>query len=161
MSVYDISSKDENGFMKQPFILALLFTWLSFAFAAAPGKVKLQPCRVLEVSTRAMCGTYNVFENRLGNAGRKITLNIVVLPAISTPVAPDPLFWLEGGLGGAATEAAGPVSQNYLRGLRKDRDLVFVDERGTGKSNPLKCDDIGEDPPNINAYFGKLFPPPT
>jgi len=160
MSVYDISSKDENGFMKQPLILALLFTWLSFAFAvAAPGKVKLQPCRVLEVSTRAMCGTYDVFENRLANAGRKISLNIVVLPAIGTPVAPDPVFWLEGGPGGAATEAAGPVSQNYLRGLRKDRDLVFLDERGTGKSNPLKSDDIGEDPSNLNGYFGKLFPP--
>jgi pimeloyl-ACP methyl ester carboxylesterase len=85
-------------------------------------------------------------------------LNIVVIPAPRATVAGEPIFWLEGGPGGAATLAAGPVSQNYLRSLRKDHDLVFVDERGTGKSNPLKCDDIGENPGNLDAYFGKLFP---
>jgi pimeloyl-ACP methyl ester carboxylesterase len=104
------------------------------------------------------CGTYDVFENRLANSGRKITLNILVLPALSAPAAPDPVFWLEGGPGGAATQAVGPVSQNYLRGLRKDHDLVFMDGRGTGKSSPLKCDDIGEVPSNLDEYFGKLFP---
>ena len=52
----------------------------------------------------------------------------------------------------------GPVTQKYLQGLRSDRDLVFVDQRGTGKSNPLKCEDIGEAPANLDHYFGKLFP---
>jgi pimeloyl-ACP methyl ester carboxylesterase len=87
-------------------------------------------------------------------------LNIVVIPALHPKPAAEPVFWLEGGPGGAATQAAGPVSQNYLRGLRKDYDLVFVDERGTGKSDPLKCDDIGENPGNLDAYFGELFPSP-
>ena len=68
------------------------------------------------------------------------------------------MFWLEGGPGAAATQAIGPVSQRYLQGLRADHDLVFVDQRGTGKSNPLKCDDIGETPANLDTYFGKLFP---
>jgi pimeloyl-ACP methyl ester carboxylesterase len=86
-------------------------------------------------------------------------LNIVVIPAIHPTPAAEPVFWLEGGPGGAAMQAAAPVSQNYLRALRNDHDLVFVDERGTGKSNPLKCDDIGENPANLDGYFGKLFPP--
>ena len=86
-------------------------------------------------------------------------MNIVVIPALRATPAAEPVFWLEGGPGGAATQSAGPVSQNYLRALRNDHDLVFVDERGTGKSNPLKCDDIGENPANLDAYFGKLFPP--
>jgi len=146
-------------FVKQRFMPALLlFMCMSPVFAGGPGKVNLRPCRVSDVPGGGRCDTYDVFENRLANAGRKISLNILVLPALSTPAAPDPVFWLEGGPGGASTQAVGPVSQNYLRGLRKDHDLVFVDGRGTGKSSPLKCDDIGETPSNLDGYFGKLFP---
>ncbi len=121
-------------------------------------RVALQPCDVPGVAGGGRCGTYDVYENRSITAGRKISLNIVVIPAFSATPAPDPVFWLEGGPGAAATQAAGPVSQNYLKGIRSDRDLVFVDERGTGKSNPLTCDDIGENPANLDGYFGPLFP---
>src|SRR2546425_9135890 len=143
-------------------IAAFVLTAVAHIRAQAPdqpGIVSVQPCEVPEVAGGGRCGTYEVFENRSIKTGRKISLNVVVIPALSTPAAPDPVFWLEGGPGGAATQAVGPVSQNYLLGLRNDHDLVFVDERGTGKSNPLKCDDIGEDPSNLDAYFGKLFPP--
>lgn len=120
--------------------------------------VNLQACKVPGVSDAARCGTYEVYENRATRVGRKIPLNIVVIPARSA-MASEPIFWLEGGPGGAATRAAGPVSNNYLRGLGDKHDLVFVDQRGTGGSNPLKCDDIGETPANIDRYFGPLFPP--
>jgi len=122
------------------------------------GGVDLQPCDVPGIAGGAKCGTYNVYENRSTKTGRKLGLSIVVAPALNaTP--PDPVFWLEGGPGGSATEAAGIVSHKYLPDLRNDRDLVFVDQRGTGKSNPLRCDDIGESPANLDAYFGKLFSP--
>ncbi len=123
-----------------------------------PFKIGLQPCEVTGIAVGGRCGTYEVYEDRAARAGRTISLNVVVIPALSATPASDPVFWLEGGPGGAATQAAGPVSRQYLRGLRHDRDLVFVDERGTGKSNPLKCDDVGEDPANLDRYFGKLFP---
>jgi len=121
--------------------------------------VNLQPCDVPDIAGRNKCGTYIVYENRSASTGRKIGLNIVVIPALKATPEPDPVFWLEGGPGGSATEAAGIVSERYLHDLRNSRDLVFVDERGTGKSNPLRCDDIGETPANLEAYFGKLFPP--
>src|SRR5262245_32786911 len=106
--------------MKQPFIPTLLLCiCVSPVFSAAPAKVNLQHCQVLDVPGGGRCGTYKVFEDRSANAGRMIGLNILVLPAMRAPAAPDPVFWLEGGPGGAATQAAGPVSQNYLRGLRK------------------------------------------
>jgi pimeloyl-ACP methyl ester carboxylesterase len=123
-----------------------------------PERLHLQACDVPGVGS-GRCGTYDVFENRLARRGRTIGLTLIVLPA-STTRAKDPVFWLEGGPGGAATQAIGPVSQQYLRGLRDDHDLVFVDQRGTGSSNPLKCDDIGETPTDLDAYFGKLFPLP-
>lgn len=122
------------------------------------GRVSLQPCEVPGVTGGGRCGTYQVYENRSARTGRTIGLNVVVVPALNATPAPDPVFWLEGGPGGAATQAASPVSQRYLQGLRERRDLVFVDGRGTGKSNPLKCDDVGENPANLDGYFGKLFP---
>jgi pimeloyl-ACP methyl ester carboxylesterase len=151
------------------FILASLFSGYAVAVGVTaadtgaqaldrPDSIRLQPCEVPGAGG-GRCGTYDVYENRSTKMGRKISLNFIVVPALGAPPAPDPVFWLEGGPGGAATQAVGPVSQGYLKGLRSDRDLVFVDQRGTGKSNPLKCDDIGETPANLDAYFGKLFPP--
>jgi len=122
------------------------------------GTVTLQPCAGAGVGD-ARCGTVEVFENRATTSGRKIRLQLVVVPHQGRTAAPDPVFWFEGGPGGAATGAVGPVSQQYLRDLRADRDLVFVDQRGTGASNPLHCRSIGEDPGDTATYYGKLFPP--
>ena len=119
--------------------------------------IALRPCDAAGIAGR--CGSVDVYENRETKSGRRIALNVVVIPATDTSPAPDPVFWLEGGPGGAATDTIGPVSQQYLRGLRSTRDLVFVDQRGTGKSNPLNCDDIGDSPADLDRYFGPLFPP--
>jgi len=139
-------------------VLSLVWAQAPASAAAPQGAVALQPCEVPGVVGGGRCGTYVVYENRTGRNGRQIALNIVVVPALDGTRTSEPVFWLEGGPGGAATQATGPVSQNYLRELRGHRDLVFVDQRGTGKSNPLKCDDIGETPANLDGYFGKLFP---
>ena len=120
------------------------------------GPTALRSCEVAGIAAR--CGSIDVYENRETKAGRRIALNVVVIPASDLTHAPDPVFWLEGGPGGAATDAIGPVSQQYLRGLRRTRDLVFVDQRGTGQSHPLNCDDIGDVPGAVDRYFGPLFP---
>lgn len=71
---------------------------------------------------------------------------MAVIPALARDPAPDPLFLLAGGPGQAATEAFGPVLGAFER-VRKTRDLVLVDQRGTGSSNPLRCDPIAPDAP--------------
>ncbi|MFM5986488.1 MAG: alpha/beta hydrolase, partial [Sphaerospermopsis kisseleviana] len=125
---------------------------------ALQSTINLRACEVPTIVGGGRCGSYDVYENRSTRTGRRIGLNVLVIPALGTNPAPDPVFWLEGGPGGAATQAAGPVTQNYFGGLRQDHDLVFVDARGTGQSNPLRCDDIGESPSNLDRYFGALFP---
>ena len=85
----------------------------------------------------AYCGSLEVLENRKAAAGRRIPLNIVVLPSLSGERA-DPLFFLAGGPGQAAAQLAPQVREIFRRVLR-DRDVVLVDQRGTGKSNPLNC----------------------
>ena len=129
------------------------------AVAVPDDRFTLQPCEVANVEGPARCGRYEVYEDRSARTGRRIGLNLVVVPALGPSRAPDPVFWLEGGPGGSAVQSAGVASGRYLRGLRQDRDLVFVDQRGTGKSNPLNCDDIGENHTNLDAFFGPLFPP--
>src|SRR5580765_4303602 len=121
-------------------------------------KPVFQACEVPNIPGGGRCGTYEVYENRAAGKGRKIGLYILVLPALSKTPAPDPVFWLHGGPGAAASTTAPAANAGFLEGLRADHDLVFVDQRGTGHSHPLSCD-IGDDSTDLPSYFGKLFPP--
>lgn len=98
----------------------------------------LEPCRIPEVPEGVKCGTFTVFENRTSGSGRTIDLKVVVLPALDGSSTEAPLFDLAGGPGIAATGAAG-LYATELREHRRHRDVVLVDQRGTGASNPLHC----------------------
>jgi len=63
-----------------------------------------------------------------------------VLPALARHKKPDPVFFIAGGPGQSAIALAGPVSRMLTR-LGQRRDIVLVDQRGTGRSAPLDCDD--------------------
>lgn len=100
---------------------------------------RLHPCATDEGPTDAYCGSYQVFENRETRQGRTIDLSIVVLPALGNEPHPDPLFFLAGGPGQGAARMARPLRGMFQR-IQADRDIVLVDQRGTGKSNPLDCE---------------------
>lgn len=104
---------------------------------SAPG----QPVRVA-----ARCGQLEVPENPADPKGRTIRLNVAVVKAQSSNPAPDPLFMLAGGPGQAATEAFLPML-SMLERVTFKRDVVLVDQRGTGKSNPLHCTPVSESEP--------------
>lgn len=84
----------------------------------------------------AACGTLPVPEDRSNTRSRQIRLKVAVIPAISPVPKADPLFVLDGGPGGAATEDLGWTATTFLT-LHTDRDFVLVDQRGTGGSNRL------------------------
>src|SRR5262249_33163639 len=86
----------------------------------------------------------------------KIKLHLVVLSGLEAPAAADPVFVFHGGPGGAATDWVDETRFGFLAGLRKNHDLVFVDQRGTGSSNGLHCD-VGDDPEDLQAFFGELL----
>src|SRR5215207_4214324 len=73
------------------------------ARAGSPPRPFLSPCRVPELESGAWCGRYEVFENQASQRGRKIALNIVVVPALAEKPAPDPVFFFAGGPGQGAT----------------------------------------------------------
>jgi pimeloyl-ACP methyl ester carboxylesterase len=121
-----------------------------------PPTLELKPCEVRGLTGPAKCGKFEVFENRATRKGRKININVLVLPATDEKREPDAFFYFAGGPGSGATEDARGVAQQYAH-IRKHRDLVFVDQRGTGQSHPLDCQLY--DPKDPKSYFGYFFPP--
>jgi pimeloyl-ACP methyl ester carboxylesterase len=118
------------------------------------GRVALEPCRAAGGNIEALCGKYEVYENRQSQQGRKISLNILLLPATADKPAADPFFMFAGGPGQSATEAYAGVA-GYVTKVRQQRDVVLVDQRGTGQSNPLQCQlKSGSDP---QAIIGEAF----
>jgi pimeloyl-ACP methyl ester carboxylesterase len=77
--------------------------------------------------------------------GRAITVRAAVVPATGLRPLPDAIFVFAGGPGQSATEIAGMVMPLFAR-LEARRDVVFVDQRGTGASNPLRCLDDSRRP---------------
>lgn len=139
-----------------PLTLAFVLAAPALAGAAsqAPKVVPLHRCKVDGVKD-LRCATAVVWENREAKTGRKIPLNIVVLPALGPYRVADPIFFLHGGPGGAATETARGFAG--AKELRARRDIVLVDQRGTGGSNGLDCSFYGE-PPDPRKVAGELFP---
>ncbi len=100
---------------------------------------QLTPCPAGQIkASGAECGTFEVYEDRQAQAGRTIALNVAVLPAFSRNPAPDPLFAFAGGPGMGSTELAS-LAESALRRVREERDIVLIDQRGTGDSGPLDC----------------------
>ena len=116
----------------------------------------LAPCRLPGLEREARCGTLEVFEDRAARRGRRIGLRVAVLPAASAAPAPDPLFILVGGPGQPATAVAKPFSDLFADVLR-ERDVVLVDQRGTGGSNALDCPLAGSDE-DPQSYLGDMLP---
>ncbi len=137
-------------------VLASLVALPSFAAEAAhPSRSRLAPCKVPGKEGKrvdALCGTYEVWENREAKAGRKIGLKVVVLPARASDPLPDPVLDLAGGPGEADTLSAG-----YLAGspLLQERDLVFIDQRGSGEPDRLECRLAGDD---LQSRLGETYP---
>ena len=145
--------------MRQGFAAILFLTlWPLSAVAedgAAPPRLALTPCRLPGVPDEARCGTYEVFEDRDARVGRKIALNVAVLPATGPQRLPDPIAFFDGGPGEPSVSDAAWHEEN-LKPLRFRRDILLVDARGTGPSSPLTCAESQED--RIQGYLEDFLP---
>src|SRR5688572_16887187 len=98
----------------------------------------------VEVQVDAKCGSLAVSEDPSNPQSRQIMLQVAVVEAIKRSPEPDPLFILAGGPGQSAIEVFPAISSSLFR-IHEERDIILVDQRGTGKSNPLRCLDPEED----------------
>src|SRR6185312_7818495 len=129
-------------------IAAATLAGISPSQAAQAGRLPLSPCQLhqaLDLTlVQAECGRLAVPENPAAPRGRQIELAVAVVPAVSTRKQPDPLFVLAGGPGMGATAFYTSVAPVFGL-IHRDRDIVLVDQRGTGDSNALDCESSEED----------------
>jgi len=88
----------------------------------------------LNLGPQFTCGFLTVPENRQTSGGRKIRIAVAEAKSTSPHPNPDPLVWLVGGPGGSGLAVAPTVVK---AGIAADRNIIFVDQRGTGHSDPL------------------------
>jgi pimeloyl-ACP methyl ester carboxylesterase len=128
-----------------PFFLFLLLICSISESSMAEEALVLETCELVlpgtPVSVMAECGWYEVAENPADLSGRKIRLRVARVPAKDRTTEPDPLIFFAGGPGQAATEAW-PIVSGAIRKVNESRDILLIDQRGTGQSNPLKCPEV-------------------
>lgn len=120
-------------------------------------ELEIGPCSLDGVETAAECGRLYVYENRAARSGRKIPIEFVRVRAVGDTPAGDAIFPLAGGPGENATvNAARAVASSKTLA---SHDLVIVDQRGTGKSNPLDCVryDLSASPDAFAEMFEQPF----
>ncbi len=122
--------------MRRALALAVLLGSLAGAAQARP----LQPCRVDGLSHEALCGQVQRPLDPARRDGVQIDVHYVVVPALARRKHPDPVFLIAGGPGQSAISLAGQVMPLFAR-LHNRRDIVLVDQRGTGRSAPLVCEE--------------------
>jgi pimeloyl-ACP methyl ester carboxylesterase len=124
--------------------------------AAVPATpLSLTPCSIEGVSGPVRCGTLQVAENPKQENGRRVGVNIVVIPALRDTSRRDPIVLLMGGPGEEAT-SAGPWFLELFASVRRERDILLVDQRGAGLSDGLHCDMYS--PEEIAANLRDVFP---
>jgi pimeloyl-ACP methyl ester carboxylesterase len=135
---------------RRAFLIALIAIGIGCAERQAPTALdRLHPCTTDEGPVDAYCGTLAVFENRAAHEGRTIDLKIVLWPALRADAQPDPLFFLAGGPGEGAAKMGRQVREVFRR-TQTNRDIVLVDQRGTGDSHPLNCRAEGDSLKTLN-----------
>jgi pimeloyl-ACP methyl ester carboxylesterase len=97
-----------------------------------------KPCADAQLGAGATCGTVTVPEDRSRKSARQIDLYVIVIRAAKPGKERQALFDLEGGPGLADTKNAGFYLTDGAA-YAATRDVVLVDQRGTGESNPLDC----------------------
>ncbi len=123
---------------------ALPFALMSAALPAWAGTAPTE-CRVPGIRNSVLCGVVQRPLDPARPAGTVIDVHYVVVPALARRKLADPVFLLAGGPGQSAIGVAPQLLGLFSR-LNNRRDIVFVDQRGTGQSAPLNCADTRREP---------------
>lgn len=124
-------------------VLSALPAWLA-AGPALAGPA-LQACRIDGIPNELQCGQLQRPLDPARPDGVKVDIHYLVVPAMARNKQPDAVLMLAGGPGQSAIQLAARVLPRMAR-LNNRRDLVFIDQRGTGRSAPLECPDDSQLP---------------
>lgn len=111
--------------------------------AQADELLPLEDCRIYAgpgaPGIKARCGTFERHENPDDPSSSMLALNVAVVPALTLEPATDPFVPIAGGPGGASINFYAGYA-NAFNKIRRKRDILLIDQRGTGKSAPMTCD---------------------
>ncbi len=130
-----------------------LSLWVGSAVAQAD--LTWSACWLPGVERAARCGVLTRPLDPAAPQGRTVALHLAVLPARSRRPAADPVVFFAGGPGQSAIGLAGTL-HTWLSSVLAQRDVLLIDQRGTGRSAPLRCE---EDEPSAPTLAMQLQPP--
>lgn len=104
----------------------------------ADDSVKNGHCYVEGLSDRLRCGYVTVAEDPKKPNGRTINIHYVIVPAVKPLYPSEALLAIAGGPGQSAIDNAALFDQTFSK-VRETRDILLIDQRGTGRSNLLSC----------------------
>ncbi len=136
----DVASGEESRARPNPFWIFLILIGLLAQIGAATANYNtsnFEPCHVTGVKDRAECVVLELPEDWTAKESVKIGVFVARIPPSGGLAVKPPLFILAGGPGEAAS-TYGPII-SALTSVRRGRELIRVDQRGTGQSTPFKC----------------------
>ncbi len=126
------------------------------------GSLAFTPCELTQRSssatTAAFCAPFSVPEDWDHPQGRRIDLKLAMVRSAAALAQRDPVLLLAGGPGQAATEVWARGAGGFAR-LLEHRNVLLLDQRGTGGSHPLDCGQALDDTaaPSANTIdFAKV-----
>ncbi|MDJ0759998.1 MAG: alpha/beta fold hydrolase [Woeseiaceae bacterium] len=115
--------------------------------ASISNALELEDCRISAGPSapgiNARCGTLVTPEDPASPDGKTIELQVAVVPALDLDPQPDPVVPIAGGPGGSSIEMYA-TQRGAFEALRRTRDILLVDQRGTGQSSLMDCESDDE-----------------
>lgn len=111
--------------------------------AAGATGLPLSDCRIRAgkgyPGIKARCGTLERPEDPSDPESPLLELRVAIVPALSLEPAADPLLPIAGGPGQGSIEFYAGYA-NAFEKIRRNRDILLLDQRGTGESAPMNCE---------------------
>lgn len=123
----------------RPYIVALMLA-ITLGAASAQGIVEQADCIARPAGHLVRCGYVTLPQDYDNPADSKVEIYFSLIQSRSAVSQPDPLVYLVGGPGSSGSQLLNTSFNKYLRAFASDRDIIVIDQRGTGLSNPpLYC----------------------
>jgi pimeloyl-ACP methyl ester carboxylesterase len=139
-------------------LIAALYTIWIHAQVEARADLPLKDCRISAgpgyPGIKARCGTFERHEDPSDETSPLLALRLAIVPALSLEPEPDPFVPIAGGPGQSTIEFYA-LQSHAFEDIRRTRDIVLLDQRGTGGSALMECD-IGDE-----IVEGQLTPEET
>ncbi len=122
---------------------ALVLTTLLLGISSqGAGALELEQCRISAgpafPGIKARCGMLERPVNPDDPESLLLSIQVAVVPALNLQPQTDPIVPLAGGPGQGAIQFYSAIAAAFER-VRSDRDILLVDQRGTGASARLDC----------------------